>query len=268
MKPPSVSCVFPCLNDRGTIAGMVLAVHYVLTDAGVEHEIVVVDDGSTDGARELLTRMAESVPPLRVVVHDTNRGYGGAIASGFAACTKDWIFYTDGDAQYDPAQIALLLPEAADDVDVVQGYKLNRGDPPHRILLGAIYQYLMRFAFNLSIRDVDCDFRLIRRAFLDRVVLTRRSGAICVEMCRKFDDAGARIREVGVRHTFRVYGKSQIFNVKRLVVSLAQLGGLWWELVARPRLSRSRVATSEPRASEPRASEARPSEPRTSEPRT
>ncbi|MCB1152270.1 glycosyltransferase family 2 protein [bacterium] len=247
MDKPSISCFFPCYNDRGTIATMVCAAIFTLREVASDYEVIVVDDGSTDGARKLLTDLQTTFPDhLRLVFHDANRGYGGALISGFEAATKDWIFYTDGDHQYDPDELRLLVEQMSNDVDVVQGYKISRNDPYHRKVIGSIYQHTVRLFFGLTVRDVDCDFRLIRKSLMDRVTLTRRSGAICVELMRKTQDAGARYREVGVRHFFRVYGRSQIFNVKRLVRSVAQLLGLWYELILRPRIGGGR-SPSEPR---------------------
>jgi glycosyltransferase involved in cell wall biosynthesis len=232
VKAQSISCFFPCFNDRGTIASMVLGAAYALDRLTDDYEIIVVDDGSTDGSRELLTNLRDSfLPKLRLVFHEENRGYGGALISGFQAATKDWVFYTDGDAQYDPAQIALLFNAADEKTDLVQGYKKRRNDPLHRKLIGGIYQRVVKWAFGLAIRDVDCDFRLIRRSMFDKLKLSRRSGAVCAELVRKLQDAGARAHEVGIDHMFRAYGRSQIFNFRRLVLSVAQLAALWWELV-------------------------------------
>ena len=99
-----------------------------------------------------------------MVTHEHNRGYGGALLSGFAASTKQWVFYTDGDGQFDPAELELLVRRASADVDVVQGYKLRRADGILRAVIGRVYHRFVKFMFGLRIRDTDCDFRLIRRA--------------------------------------------------------------------------------------------------------
>ena len=132
-------------------------------------EVIVVNDGSTDGSARVLDDLAAEEPLLRVVTHEQNRGYGGALLSGFAAATKQWVFYTDGDGQFDPAELELLVQRASDDVDVVQGYKLRRADGPLRTVIGRVYHRFVKFFFGLKIRDTDCDFRLIRHATLDRV---------------------------------------------------------------------------------------------------
>src|SRR5690606_30769854 len=138
-----------------------------------------------------------------------NRGYGGALRSGFASGEKEWIFYTDGDAQYDVRELERLVERAGPDVDVVQGYKIQRHDPLHRIVIGRLYHWFIRMTFGIRLRDVDCDFRLIRRAVFDKVVLTRDSGVICAEMMTKIQRAGFRIVEVPVHHYQRAHGKSQ-----------------------------------------------------------
>jgi glycosyltransferase involved in cell wall biosynthesis len=200
-----------------------------LTD---NYEVIVVDDASSDGGREILDRLAASGScPLRLVRHERNRGYGGALRSGFAAATKEWVFYTDGDAQYDVRELSKLAALAGPDVDVVQGYKIKRHDPVHRIWIGQIYHWTMKLMFGLKIRDVDCDFRLIRREVFDRVRLTQDSGVICLEMVKKMQHAGCRIVEVGVNHYFRQYGKSQFFNFRRIFAVGIGVLKLWWRLV-------------------------------------
>jgi glycosyltransferase involved in cell wall biosynthesis len=174
-----------------------------------------------------------SYPRLRVVNHATNRGYGGALRSGFAAATKELVFYTDGDAQYDPRELTRLVQSLRPDVDVVNGFKLSRGDGPLRTVVGRVYHRFVSLAFGLQIRDVDCDFRLIRRSALEGIELESTSGTICVELIKKLQDRGARFAEVGVNHYDRPFGSSQFFRPSRVARTLAQLAVLWWRLVAR-----------------------------------
>jgi glycosyltransferase involved in cell wall biosynthesis len=163
------------------------------------------------------------------------------LRSGFAAATKEYVFYTDGDAQYDVRELKKLVEalEKTPSTDVVQGYKIKRNDPWHRILIGKFYQHMMKKMFGLQILDVDCDFRLIRRGVFDHVRLERETGVICLEMVKKIQDAGFTFIEVPVNHFFRAYGTSQFFNFRRIFrVGLGVLK-LWWELVVRPRFSGS-----------------------------
>jgi glycosyltransferase involved in cell wall biosynthesis len=241
----ALSVFFPCFNDQGTIASMVIKTEVVLERLGIDtYEIIVVDDGSSDESLAILHRLARNRPWLRIVEHGSNRGYGAALRSGFAACRYDWIFYTDGDFQYDVADLERLVEAAAPDVDWVQGFKVSRHDPLHRRVIGRIYHHFVAAVFGIRVRDTDCDFRLIRRSLLDKVELHHDSGVICVEMMRKFQDAGGRVREVPVNHYFRAYGRSQFFNLRRLWRTGLGLLSLWLELVGRPRFALRRPSRS------------------------
>ena len=219
----AVSAFFPCYNDAPTIGGLVETVATSLDKLGVDYEVIVVDDASSDSSPEVIAATKARVPQLRSMRHPYNRGYGGALMSGFSTAKKQWVFYTDGDGQYDPAELELLVKEARDDVDVVQGYKMSRSDPLSRKLAGFLYKRTTRWMFNLQIRDVDCDFRLIRRETLEQIQLFHTSGVICVELVRKLQDAGARFVEVPVSHLPRSHGRSQFFNPRSIVRAV---GGL------------------------------------------
>ncbi len=231
MPSRSVSIFYPCYNDWGTMGSMILFSVRAARQLGLDYDVTLVDDGSAPHTQDLLDEIERRFPEVRVVRHETNQGYGGALRSGFASATKEWIFYTDGDAQYDVRELELLLQHAGDDVDIVQGYKIARGDPLHRKIIGRIYHWGVKIAFGLPYRDVDCDFRLIRKSVFDKVRLHRDSGVICVEMMTKIHRAGFRAVEVPVHHFQRSHGKSQFFNFPRIARTLWQLGGLWIELV-------------------------------------
>lgn len=231
MSNPSVSIFYPCYQDWGTMGSMVLFSIETAERLGLDYDITIVDDGSNAHTHELLRHIERRFPQVRVIYHEHNRGYGGALRSGFAAATREWIFYTDGDAQYDVRELDRLLPHAGPEVDVVQGYKIDRHDPLHRIVIGRIYHNLVKLAFGLRLRDVDCDFRLIRRSVFDRVRLESDSGVICAEMMVKMQRAGCRVVEVPVHHYQRAHGKSQFFNFSRIARVAWNLGGLWVRLV-------------------------------------
>jgi glycosyltransferase involved in cell wall biosynthesis len=236
-----VSAFFPCYNDELSIPRMVRDVHGALRKSVEDFEIIVVDDGSRDGSVAVLRSLQCEIPELRIVEHETNRGYGGALLSGFAAATRTWVFYTDGDAQYRASELTRCIDAVEPGIDFVQGYKLGRGDPWYRKLIGRTYHHAVRVLFNLRVRDTDCDFRLIKRERVDGVELVSTSGVICVEMMRKFQVAGARFAEVGVSHFARPHGRSQFFRLPAIARSVRQLMVLWWTLVARDQLSRVRA---------------------------
>lgn len=227
----SVTAFFPCYNDQFAISGMVLGVHKALSSAGVDFEVVVVDDGSTDDSRKVLAELQNDVEELRVIEHQHNQGYGGALRSGFAAATKQWVFYTDGDAQYDPSEVVDLIAAARADTDVVQGWKQGRGDPIYRKIVGRAYHHTVKIAFGLEIRDTDCDFRLMRRELLQSLDLRSSTGTICVEMIRRLTEADAKFVEVPVRHFARPFGRSQFFRIPRIARSLFDLARTWVRIV-------------------------------------
>jgi glycosyltransferase involved in cell wall biosynthesis len=197
---------------------------------GDDYEIIVVNDGSPDHTGELLEELRARYPRLRVITHPQNRGYGGALRTGFTSATRDLVFYTDGDAQYDPRELEQLVAALRDDVDMVQGYKIARSDPLNRKIIGRVYHNLVNFLFNLQMRDVDCDFRLIRRSVFDAIELKSDSGIICVELMTKFRQAGGVLTEVPVHHYHRAYGVSQFFNFRRVGRVGLDLLRLWLRL--------------------------------------
>jgi glycosyltransferase involved in cell wall biosynthesis len=231
MSGERVSIFYPCYNDWGTMGSMVLLTVRTARALDLDYELTIVDDGSGPQTKELLETLVESFPEVNVVWHEKNRGYGGALRSGFKAGTRDWIFYTDGDAQYDVREMALLVDKVAPEIDVVQGYKITRHDPLHRIVIGRIYHWIVKTAFGLKLRDVDCDFRLIRREVFDKITLVSDSGVICAEMMTKIQRTGCNIVEVPVHHYERQHGKSQFFNFPRIFRVGVQLTGLWVRLV-------------------------------------
>jgi glycosyltransferase involved in cell wall biosynthesis len=211
----------------------VIVAHMTARELTDDYEVVVIDDGSPDHTGELLDELATQFCWLKVVHHPVNRGYGGALRTGFETASKELVFYTDGDAQYDPRELSELYDAFSDQVDFVNGYKIGRSDPLHRIVIGRVYHWFVRTVFGLRLRDVDCDFRLMRRSVFDKVKLTRDSGVICVELMKKVQDHGYRIAELPVHHFHRSYGKSQFFNFPRVARTLVDLSKLWLELVWR-----------------------------------
>src|SRR5262245_25955940 len=158
---PSLSIFFPAYNDAGTIASLALVAHMTARQITDDYEVIVVDDGSPDHTGALLDEMARHFSWLKVVHHEKNCGYGGALRTGFATAGKELVFYTDGDAQYDPRELLKLYEAWRPEIDFINGYKMGRSDPLHRILIGRVYHWFVKIVFNLRLRDVDCDFRLM-----------------------------------------------------------------------------------------------------------
>jgi len=230
-RPPGLSIFFPAYNDGGTIASLVILAVQIAGGLTSDFEVIVVNDGSSDATRDILDNLVRNYPNVRAIHHPRNRGYGAALRTGFAAATKDLIAYTDGDAQYDPAELPALWNRLTPEADMVTGYKISRSDPWHRVVIGRIYHHTVKFLFRLRVRDVDCDFRLMRREIFDRVKLEKDTGVICLEMMRKIQDAGFRVVEVPVHHYHRLHGRSQFFNFKRVFWTGIDVLRLWVKLV-------------------------------------
>jgi len=222
----SISIFFPAFNDEQTIGELVRDALAILPTFTDDYEVLVINDGSTDGTASLLDNLSKQDAHVRPVHHEANRGYGGALQSGFANATKEFVFYTDGDGQYDVRELARLLPLMKPGVDVVNGYKSKRADSLHRVIIGKIYNRTARFLFRLPIRDVDCDFRLIRRESLVHIGEISTSGAACLEMIRKLNSNGAVFAEVEVSHYPRLHGHSQFFTFQSLMRTAYDFFGL------------------------------------------
>ena len=234
-KAQRISAFFPCYNDEHTIGAIVLTADKTLANLTADYEIIVVNDGSTDGSHRVLEDLTQSVPVLTVITHANNRGYGGALQSGFAAATGDLVFYTDGDGQYDPSEMELLLDALTADVDVVNGYKKTRSDSIIRKILGAAYNYVATTMLRIPMRDLDCDFRLFRGHIARLLQFTTRGGIVCAQMMQQVHQSGCRIAEVPVTHLHRQYGKSQFFQLSNILSLAVDLMRLWWiSLSAKP----------------------------------
>jgi len=232
-----ISLFFPAYNDAPSLPSLLHRTFETLRRVAVDYEVIVVNDGSADETGKILEELRQKYAPfLRIVTHDRNRGYGAALRSGFAAATKEYIFYTDGDGQYDPAELENLLRAVTPATGLVNGYKTRRSDPWHRIAIGWLYNSFARWLFRIRLRDVDCDFRLIRRSRLAPESLRSTGGPICIELVRSIELSGSQVIEIPVDHYPRRYGRSQFFRVRSLAWTFLQLCEVFLRLVVGPTL--------------------------------
>jgi glycosyltransferase involved in cell wall biosynthesis len=227
----SISAFFPSYNEWGTIASMVAATANTFESMNIDYEINIIDNGSSDNSDIIFTELKKRYPYVNVIRFEKNQGYGGALKAGFAAAKKDLIFYTDADAQYNIRELKTAINRLTPDIDMVTAYKINREDEYYRYILGTAYQYFVRFAFGIKTRDIDCDFRIIRKHVFDKVKLKSKTGVICVELIKKIEENGYKIKEIPIKHFARAFGKSQFFNFIQVTKTLYSLFILWKELV-------------------------------------
>lgn len=222
-----ISVVLPAYNEEANIAAAVREAVAVVGRLADDYEVIVVDDGSRDRTAEIVQALAAENPRVRLVRHPTNRGYGGALASGFAAARLDLVFFTDSDRQFVMAELERLLA-ALDGADLVIGYRAPRRDPFIRRLNGFGWNLLINTLFGYTARDVDCAFKLFRRSVLERVVVESRGATFSAEFLVRARGLGYRIREVPVTHRPRQAGRATGARLDVILRAFRELLRFWW----------------------------------------
>jgi glycosyltransferase involved in cell wall biosynthesis len=241
-----LSVFFPAHNEAENLARTVSTAVAELDRLALHDlEVVVVDDGSTDGTGDIAESLAANDTRIRVVHHPVNRGYGAALKSGFAAARREWVFYTDSDGQFDLADIDRLLPYAGE-FDAIIGYRIQRSDHAIRKVNQALWSGLVRRVLGIDIRDVDCAFKLLRRSSLEGIdPLVSEGATISAELLVKLQRSGARLKQVGIPHHPRVAGKPSGSDPRVIARAFRELFRLRRSL--RPSSSaRPQVTASEP----------------------
>lgn len=201
----ALSVFFPCYNEEANVQRVVRGAKEVLESLVSDWEIIVVDDGSKDRTGALADELAAEDSRIRVVHHSVNQGYGMALRSGFAAARKQYVFYTDGDGQFDMAELDRLL-DIRDTADIISGYRRNRQDPFMRRMNAACWGWMVQRALRFRCRDVDSAFKLYKRAIFDRIHLQSTGALIDAEVLSRAVRLGYTIRTIPVTHLPRKAG--------------------------------------------------------------
>jgi glycosyltransferase involved in cell wall biosynthesis len=205
-QPKLLSIVLPCFDEEPNVVAAVAEARRAGERFAFTYEVIVVDDGSSDGTRAVAERLASEDTHVRVVAHDVNRGYGAAVRSGITASTGDWILLTDGDLQFDLSELEAFLP-LIEANDLVTGFRIDRADPPARRFAAHAWNVLMRRSFGISVRDVDCAFKLLRGPAARALALESDGAMISTELLVRAGLAGWRVAELGVHHRPRLAGE-------------------------------------------------------------
>lgn len=201
-----LSVVLPAYNEEANVERVVHDVVSYLEGLGLDYEVIVVNDGSKDRTGEILTRLQSDLPRLRPQTHPQNQGYGAALRTGFSAADKRYVFYMDGDGQFDIKELDQLLPLADEDT-IVTGYRIERRDPFIRRLNALLFgNFLVRILLGVRVRDLNCAFKLIPRKVLEAITLESTGALVNAELYGRAVRKGFRIREVGVHHYPRTAG--------------------------------------------------------------
>lgn len=231
MPVRELSVFFPAFDEAPNIERTVTRALGVLRGLGLDRfEIVVVDDGSRDATPAIAERLSAREPEVRVVHHEHNRGYGAALRSGFDAAQLDWVFFSDGDGQFDLSEITGFL-DAADTVDLVVGYRIDRADHVGRKVNTFLWSLLVKLCFRIPVRDIDCAFKLASRDALDRIGPLTSSGAmISTELLARARREAIPIVEIGVHHYPRVAGTPSGASPGVILRAFRELLALRWRM--------------------------------------
>ena len=238
----SLTVFFPCYNEEANVERTTLSAMMACERLVDDYEIIIVNDGSKDRTAAIADRLADEHANVRAVHNNPNRGYGGALQRGFREARKDWVFYTDGDGQFDFEELEKVLPMIAD-FDMVTGFRMNRQDPMMRKLNAWAWGRLVRTVFSgLKVKDIDCAFKLYPRSFIDAIEMRSTGALIDTEMLAKATYMGYSIGEIGVHHYPRSAGEQTGANLGVILRAFRELLSLRSDIVSAARQSPQAVA--------------------------
>lgn len=238
-----VSVFYPCYNEEANVERTTRAAIVACDRLFTDYEIIIVNDGSKDRTAEIADRLAAEHPRVRAVHNSPNRGYGGALQRGFREATKEYVFYTDGDGQFDFEEMDKLIPLMSK-FDIVSGYRLDRQDPLPRKINAFCWGTLVNLLFGLGIRDVDCAFKIYPRRLFDEIEMHATGALIDTEILARAQRRGYTIGQIGVHHYPRTAGEQTGANIKVVLRAFRELFRLYHNI----RQSGAKSATPAPAA--------------------
>lgn len=222
LKPLSLTIFFPCHNEEANVEAVTRQAVDVGRQAADDLEVLIVNDGSKDRTAEIADRLAAEIPEVRAVHNNPNRGYGGALQRGFREATKNWIFYTDGDGQFDIGELPKILP-LLEQHDVVSCYRIKRQDSFMRKANAFAWSALVNMLFSIKLRDIDGAFKIYPKPFIDAIELHSEGALIDTEMLAKARNHKLSIGQMGVNHYARTAGEQSGANLKVIARAFREL---------------------------------------------
>lgn len=223
---PSITLFYPMYNELKSVAYITHKALTVLKAVCEDFEILIIDDGSSDGSEKLAEELAAKNPNVRVIHHERNQGYGQALRTGFASASKDVVIYTDCDEPADLWLIPAVLTQM-DEHDMVIGYRLNRWEGVRRFLYSKIYNNLIRILFGVKARDINFSFKAIKRDALQKLHLAAGSVFIDGELLAEAARHQLRIYELPVVYQPRKYGVSHFNSLRAATYTLQEIQAYW-----------------------------------------
>lgn len=202
----SLSVFFPCFNEAANVPLFVAEALKVLPTVAHKFEIIIVDDGSTDGTSQVAKLLARPDRRIRVIRHRRNQGYGMALRSGFTAAKYDWVFFTDGDLQFRLRELKKFVPETKK-YRVIIGYRQHRADGGLRVFNARLFKTYIDILFRLHVKDVDCAFKLLKTKTIQKLKLESTGAFISAEFLYKLKKQGEPFQQIPVKHLPRLHGQ-------------------------------------------------------------
>lgn len=230
MNTKSLTLFLPCYNEEANLKKVIKDATDILPKIIDEFEILIIDDGSQDRTGEIADNLSSQKKEIRVVHHSKNMGYGAALRSGFKHSTKNLVFFTDGDGQFNLDEITKLLPHI-NRYEIVTGYRINRRDPLSRRINASLWNWLVNIIFRVRVRDINCAFKLFQRKIFNSLNLESDGAFINAEIFARARRANYRIKEVGVNHYPRLKGKQTGANIRVILGAFKELFRLWKSLI-------------------------------------
>ena len=239
-KPISLTVFFPCYNEEANVTQTTLAAIKACERLVDDYEVIIVNDGSKDRTGEIADRLAAEFPHVRAVHNNPNRGYGGALQRGFKEATKDYVFYTDGDGQFDFSELDKVLPMITE-YDIVSAYRMNRRDPLMRKVNAKAWGTLVNLIFRMGIRDVDCAFKVYPRRLFEEIEMCSTGALIDTEILARATYLGYSIGQIGVHHYPRTAGEQTGANLRVILRAFKELFQLRGRIRATQKKSSARA---------------------------
>jgi len=229
LSPLAISVFYPCYNEEANVENTTLSALRTLERISSDFEVIIVNDGSKDRTGEIADKLAEEHARVRAVHNNPNLGYGGALQRGFRECTKPWVFYTDGDGQFDFEELDVIVP-LLEQYDIVSAYRVDRKDPIIRKLNAFSWTMLVNFVFGLWLRDIDCAFKIYPRKLFDEIEMKSMGALIDAEILARAKRLGYTIGQVGVHHYPRTAGEQSGANLRVILRAFKELFALRKEI--------------------------------------